>query len=306
MAVKKPFIFYIVPQSHIVVVERLGKFARVQERGFRFRIPFIEKVHEVDDWREPGEKRRAPDDNIGRAANKYGWMIELAEQQTDTEKRECQTKDNVVVEANASVYWRIVDAASAVYEVDVLPRSVADITLNALRSNIGTLMLDEVLSGRESLNKEIAAQLKDTCKKWGIVVSRVEIQELRITDEETANAMRQEMAAERKRRALILEAEGKSESMIRIADAEAQSMDKIADAEAHYLQKLSEEVDPQTAGLILLSQKMLETYRTISENKANKVFMPNSVNGLFGGLFNFSDVNENAQSENAKNDPPRS
>lgn len=74
---------------------------------------------------------------------------------------------------NASIYWRITDVIKALYEVDVLPRAIADIALNALRSNIGTLELDNVLSERSELNHRIAAQLSETGIKWGILIRRV-------------------------------------------------------------------------------------------------------------------------------------
>ena len=105
-------------------------------------------------------------------------LIELSEQKTDTPFRQCQTKDNVTIQADASVYWRIVDPIKAVYHVDILTSSVSDIALNALRSNIRTITLDEVLSERKNLNHKIASQLAETATKWGITFTRVEIQGL--------------------------------------------------------------------------------------------------------------------------------
>lgn len=146
-------LIYTIPQSHCVILERFGKFTRIQSQGLRFRIPIVETIRRVDTW--------------GPTANKHGFLIELTEQQTDTPPRQCHTNDNVPVTANASVYWRITDSRRALYEVDVLPQAVADIALNALRSNIGTLELDAVLSERARLNERIAAQLSETAKKWG-------------------------------------------------------------------------------------------------------------------------------------------
>ena len=113
-------LFYTVPQSHCVVIERFGKFSRVQREGLRFKLPVIEEIRRVDSW--------------GAEINKQGYLIELAEQQTDTPTRQTHTRDNVAVNSNASLYWRIVDPRKALYEIDSLPRAVSDIALNALES----------------------------------------------------------------------------------------------------------------------------------------------------------------------------
>ena len=181
-------IVFTVPQSHCVVIERFGKFSRVLHQGLAFRIPVIEQVRRLDTW--------------GGIANKDGYLIEMTEQQTDTLPRQCHTKDNVPITANASVYWRITDVHKALYEVDVLPQVISDVALNALRANIGTLELDHVLSERASLNEKIALQLAATAQKWGVIFTRVEIQEL-TTDSSVAASMIKQMDAERSRRARV-------------------------------------------------------------------------------------------------------
>jgi len=268
---------YVVPQSHCVVIERFGKFTRIQRAGVRFRLPLVENVRSLDSWAD--------------TANKDGWVMELTEQQTDTPSRQCHTKDNVPITANASVYWRITDPRRAVYEVDLLPQAVADIALNALRSNIGALNLDTVLSERHELNQRIAAQLSETAKKWGILFTRVEIQELK-TAENVSTAMLQQMDAERRKRAFISEAEGQAQAKIKLAEAQQQSdvliaqgraeaLSLIAKAEADYLATFSEKGLKQDAVQILIAQKYLDGFEAISKNPADKVFLPNSFNGLF-------------------------
>jgi regulator of protease activity HflC (stomatin/prohibitin superfamily) len=270
-------LFYTIPQSHCVVIERFGKFSRVQREGLRFKLPFIEVVKRVDDW--------------GEDVNKLGFMIELTEQQFDTPTRQAHTKDNVLVNANASVFWRIIDVRKALYEIDCLPRAVTDIALNALRSNIGMIGLDELLAERQSLNERIAAELSETARKWGIQFTRVEIQELS-TNEDTSRAMRQQMDAERKRRAAVAEAEGAAEAEVRVAQAQrdaailraegsAKALEITAVAEANYLAKLTEKLDSRSAATVLVAQKFLDGFNTISKNPADKVFLPNAFNGLF-------------------------
>ncbi|MCG8578294.1 MAG: SPFH/Band 7/PHB domain protein [Bacteroidales bacterium] len=270
-------IIYTVPQNHVVLIKRFGKHSRVQGEGLHFKIPFIESFKTVYEW--------------DGAANKRGHFIELSEQQTDTPPRQCQTLDNVTIDANASIYWRITDPVKAVYDIDILPKSVADIGLNALRANIGKLKLDQLLSERQNLNLKIAAQLAESGAKWGIVFTRVEIQEINYSSE-TAEAMMQEMTAERKKRALMAEAQGEAEAELTRANAEANAtiiraqakadaLRILAEAESTYLGKLKEKVNEEAAGQIMISQKYIDGMQTISSNPADKVYLPNNFNGLF-------------------------
>lgn len=270
-------LIYTIPQNHVVLIKRFGKHSRVQRDGLRFKLPFIESFKTVHDWN--GD------------ANKNGYFIELSEQQTDTPPRQCQTQDNVTIDANASIYWRITDPVKAVYDIDVLPKSIADIALNALRANIGKIKLDQVLSERQNLNQKIAAQLAETASKWGVTFTRVEIQEINYSSE-TAEAMMQEMTAERKKRALMAEAEGEAQAEVTKANAEANAtliraqaqadaIKLIAEAESVYISKLKENTTPEIAGQIIMSQKYIDGMKTISNNSADKVFLPNSFQGMF-------------------------
>jgi regulator of protease activity HflC (stomatin/prohibitin superfamily) len=279
-------LIYIVPQSHCVVLERFGKFTRIQQAGLRFRIPILESIRSVGTtW--------------GDTANKRGFLIELTEQQTDTPPRECHTKDNVPVTANASVYWRITDPRKALYEVDILPSSISDIALNALRSNIGEIELDNVLSERAQLNERISSQLSETAKKWGVIFTRVEIQELS-TDESVSKAMLQQMDAERRRRAVVADAEGRARAEVMVAEAEktaailraegrAKALELLSKAERVYLDTLGSDAAPQ----LLLAQKYIDGFEVISKKAGDKVFIPNS----FHGLFSFPIEDKNSLSE---------
>jgi regulator of protease activity HflC (stomatin/prohibitin superfamily) len=270
-------LIYTIPQNHVVLIKRLGKHSRVQRNGLRFKLPFIESIKKVYEWEG--------------VANKNDFFIELSEQQTDTPPRQCQTLDNVTIDANTSIYWRITDPVKAVYDIDILPKSIADIALNVLRANIGKIKLDQVLSERQNLNTKIAAQLAETASKWGITFTRVEIQEINYSSE-TAEAMMQEMTAERKKRALIAEADGEAAAEVTKANAEAKAtliraeaqanaIKMIADAESVYISKLKENTSPEIAGQIIMSQKYIDGMKTISNNAGDKVFLPNSFQGMF-------------------------
>lgn len=268
---------YTIPQNHVLLIKRFGKHSRVQKEGIRFKVPIIDKIKYVHNW--------------NKVASKKGCLIELSEQQLDTKPRQCQTMDNVTIEANASIYWRILDPVKAVYDIDILPKSIVDIALNALRANIGQLKLDEVLSERQNLNKKIAAELMEVASKWGVTFTRVEIQEIDYS-KDTAEAMMQEMAAERKKRALIAEADGmakseltkakaEAEANIIRANAQAQALKVIADAESKYLHKLCEQTNQETASKIILSHKYIEGMKVITQNPGDKVFLPAGFTGKY-------------------------
>ena len=271
-------VIYTIPEQHCRIIKRFNKYARVQYSGIRLKLPVIESFHEMPEWE-------------GKAV-KSNTDMELMEQQTDTPPRNTQTMDNVTVRADASVYWRIFDPVKAAFEVDVLPRAITDITLNALRSQIGRLELDQVLSEREELNRRIADELFDAAESWGVKVKRVEIRELDI-DDRTRKAMTRQMDAERRRRARVAEAEGEAEATVKVAEADrkadvararghAKALELIADAEQNYLEEVAQKVGSEKASELLIAQKYIQGFDKITKNKSDKVFLPNSYQTLLG------------------------
>ena len=256
-----------IPQNHCRVIERFGKPVRVQHSGLAFKIPIIDKVRDVTSiW--------------GGETNQRGVFIELTEQITDTEARECFSKDNAKLLVDAVVSWRVVDPIKAVYEVDHLHKSLVQAALN----EVGSMPLDEVLGARTRLNESIVSKLSETSKKWGISIIRAEIQELK-TDDATSTAMLQQVDAERRSRAITAEAEGQAQAItkkaaadkaaaIMRAEGQAKALELIAAAEQTYLKTLSGEVGPEEAARILLTQKVIEGYDVITSNPASQVFIP--------------------------------
>lgn len=278
-----PNIVFTIPQGHCAIIERLGKFSRVKKAGLATRLPLIEAVRYVgESW--------------GDVANKQGWLIELTEQQSDTTARQTQTKDNVTLESlDASIYWRILDPAKAIYEIDRLPRMIEDTALNCLRAHIGRLSLDELLQSRSKLIESITSELSQTSTRWGIQLNRVDIQEIRY-DEKTAAAMRQQMDAERKARALVLEAEGEARATVRVAEGDreaaviraqgdAQALLLMAQADSKYLERIGSQIDPSKASDVLIALKYIEGFDTITKGSKDtdrtSIFMPNSAAGLY-------------------------
>ncbi len=269
--------FKTVPQQHCCIVERFGKPVRILDSGVRIYVPVLESLKDVARlW--------------GHETNKERYFIELTEQLTDTAPRECITRDNANVIVDCVISWRIVDPIKAVYQVDNLHRSLLQATLNSIRSEVGSRELDELLSSRRSLNEKIVNDLSSTTLNWGIEIKSAEIQELK-TDQATSTAMLQQLEAERRSRAMTLSAEGEAKATVREAEAEkkaailraegqAEAIARIAEAEKNYLQVLQSIVGADEASRILIAQKVLEGYKEISKNPANKVFLPNSMQGI--------------------------
>lgn len=263
-----------IPQNHCRIIERFGKPVKVQQSGLAVRIPILDSVKVVSsEW--------------GSNTNKNGVFIELSEQITDTNPRECITSDNAKVLVDSVVSWRIIDPLKAVYEVDALHRSLLQATLNTIRSEIGANELDYALQARTTLNEKITAKLADTVAKWGLQLLRAEIQEIK-TDDATGAAMLQQMDAERKSRAAKLEAEGQAKATIEMAKADrdaailraegqAKALEITASAEKGYLEILTSVIGADEANRILLAQKVIDGYSTITKNPGDKVFIPSNV-----------------------------
>lgn len=267
------FIFKV-PQNHCAIIEMFGKPRRVCTSGLAFRIPFIQNLKDVSlTW--------------GSLTNKNGVHIELSEQLLDTDSRTCITKDNVTLQVDAILRWRITDVIRAVYEVDNLHGSLIELALNELRSFIGSKELDEVLSTRSAISEKISVNIGKTASRWGLAITSVEIKEI-LTDKHTREAMTRQMEAEREGRSMELKAKGESSAKILIAESEkeasilraqgaAEAMRLTAEAEAEYLARIASVVGAEAAAKVLMNRQALEGYTTISSNPAAQVYLPNSV-----------------------------
>lgn len=273
--------FYaVIPQGHCLIVERFGKPVKVVHSGLHFFIPVLDKAKDVSlVWGEWG-------------SFKNGILIELTEQILDTKPREYFTQDNVKLNVNCAIRWRVVNPIPAVYEVDSLHKSLIEATLSEVRSYVGAHDLNHLLTSRQQISEHMTASLQDTAKRWGVNVIAVEIQELQ-ADDATVDAMRQQMEASRKAEALKLEAEGKATAMLKEAEAakqaailraegEAQALQLKADSEKAYHQTLATQMTPEEATKVLIATKTLDAYRDLAKEPANKVFyaMPDKVQML--------------------------
>lgn len=267
------FIF-TVPQNHCAIVEMFGKPRSIKRSGLNFYIPVLQHLKDVTPlW--------------GNASNHNGIYIELTEQQHRETGRICTTKDNVNVEVCCIIRWKITDPIKAVYSVDHLHRSLVEVTLNELRSTIGNMELDAVLTGRAALSEKVTLTVSPTLQRWGITLTTVEIQELS-TDQATADAMRQIIEAERRSKAISAEAVGESAAKVKLAQAEkeaailraqgtAEALKLEADAQTAYLRQLAEVIGAEAAAKVLINRQTIEGYATITKDPNAKVYLPSTL-----------------------------
>jgi len=192
----------IVPQSQKFVVERFGRLRSVLGPGINFIIPFLDRV---------------------------AHKISILERQLPNAQQDAITKDNVLVQIDTSVFYRILEPEKTVYRIRDVDAAIATVVAGIVRAEIGKMDLDEVQSNRDNLILEIKTSVEQAVDDWGIEVTRAELLDVNL-DQATRDAMLQQLNAERARRAQVTEAEGAKRSVELNADAELYAAEKIADA----------------------------------------------------------------------------
>ncbi|MCF0207257.1 MAG: SPFH/Band 7/PHB domain protein [Bacteroidales bacterium] len=287
--------FKIVSQSEVIIVERLGKYQRTLNAGIHIILPIIERAKAT--------ATRMPDGFI-----RMRTQIDLREQVYDFDKQNVITKDNVMTEINALLYFQIVDPVKSVYEIQNLPMAIEKLTQTTLRNVVGELELDETLTSRDTINSKLRSVLDEATNKWGVKVNRVELQD--ITPPESIRfAMEKQMQAERDKRAEILKAEGEKQSAILMSEgeksakinaAEAEKQARIlkaqgaaeaqklqAEAEKRAIELVSEAVEKQNSDPVkyLLAIKYIDGLKEMTSGKDNKtVYLPYEATGVLGSL----------------------
>ena len=192
----------VVPQSEQHVVERFGRLRSVLKPGLNLIVPFLDKV---------------------------AHKISILERQLPNAAQDAITSDNVLVQVETSVFYRILEPERTVYRIRDVDAAIATTVAGIVRAEIGKMELDEVQSNRAHLIREIQALVKDAVDDWGIQVTRAEILDVNL-DQATRDAMLQQLNAERARRAQVTEAEGKKRAVELAADAELYAAQKTAEA----------------------------------------------------------------------------
>ena len=254
----------IVPQTHQYVIEFLGKYKTVWDAGLHFKIPFLERI-----------ARR----------------ITLKEQVIDSPPQPVITKDNVKMQIDTVVFFKIFDAKLFTYGVVNPINALENLTATTLRNIVGELELDNTLTSRDTINTKMTEILDDATDQWGIKVTRVELKNI-IPPQEIQQAMEKQMKAERDRRETLLQAEGHKEAAITRAEGDKQAMVLAAEGErdariaraegeakALLLAKQAEadgiraivEANPTLA---VLELKKYEALVNMSNGQASKIIIP--------------------------------
>ena len=293
----------IVKQSEAMLIERLGKYHRTLESGINIVIPVIDRPRQIN-WRYTETGFNGEIISVFKLQDR----IDLRENVYDFPKQNVITRDNVVTEINALIYFQIIDPLKSVYEIGNLPNAIEKLTQTTLRNVVGEMDLDQCLSSRDTINAKLRAILDDATNKWGVKVNRVELQDinppLAIRD-----AMEKQMRAERTRRATILEAEGEKgsqiltaegqresdiqraegqkQSAILEAEGQAQARIRVAQAEAEAIRLVSEAVKGYAGDPVqyLIAQRYLETLSVMTSGTGTKtVFLPFEATGVLSSL----------------------
>lgn len=293
--------FKIVSQSETMIVERLGRYQRTLKAGINIILPIIERGKETMTRQSNGSIR-------------MNSRIDLREQVYDFDKQSVITKDNVMTEINALLYFQVVDPMKAVYEIQNLPLAIEKLTQTTLRNVVGEMELDETLTSRDTINSKLRNVLDEATNKWGVKVNRVELQD--ITPPQSIRfAMEKQMQAERDKRAEILKSEGEKQSAIlksegekaaEINAAEAEKQARIlraqgnaeaqvlqAQAEAQAIKQVSDAVSAKGADPVnyLLAIKYIDGLKEMVSGKDNKtIYLPYEATSILGSLGGIKDI----------------
>jgi len=288
----------IIRQSETMVIERLGKYNKTLLSGINLINPIIDKPRTVE-WKYTNT------DYAGRTVvtKRSITRIDLRETVYDFPRQNVITKDNVVIEINAMIYFQITDAKRSVYEIANLPDAIEKLTQTTLRNIIGQLDLDHTLSSRDTINNELRIILDEATDKWGLKINRVELQDI-IPPEDIKVAMEKQMRAERDRRALILQAEGMKQSKILESEgirlAEVTKAEGYKDAailkatgEAEAIMKVTQAIKEANGNptAYLIALKYMDTLSEISSGKDNKIiYMPYEATALLSSVGSIKDL----------------
>lgn len=274
----------IVQQSEAVVIERLGSYSRTLESGVNLVIPFIDKPRSITIRRY----REVKGDNLPLVVEET--RIDRRETVMDFPGQSVVTTDNVTVTVNGALYFQIVDPKRAVYEVENFTQAVEVLAKTSLRSEIGRMELDKLFESRKEVNDALQITMDEVGDKWGVKVTRVEIQDISMPEEvEDAIA-----TAEGEKQSSVLRAEGDKQAAILRAEGERQAIYQLRDA-------IGAE-DPQLVVGYMLGQKYLQVLPDMAR-EGDRVFIPYEASALLGAMGSFRELaTEVGEPTNASNE----
>ncbi len=277
-----------VPQGYEYTVERFGRYVRTMSPGLNLIVPIIDGV---------------------------GAKLNMMEQVLDVPSQEIITKDNAMVTVDGVVFFQILDAARAAYEVNDLVLATINLTLTNLRTVMGSMDLDELLSQREVINSRILLVVDEATNPWGVKITRIEVKDIS-PPRDLVESMARQMKAERERRALILEAEGERASEILRAEGakqavvlnaegereasfrDAEARERLAEAEAKATAVVSEAIAAGDVNAInyFIAQKYIDALKEIaSADNAKVIMMPLEASSVIGSIAGIAELARSAR-----------
>jgi len=282
----------MVPQGYEWTVERFGKYTHTMTPGLHFLFPVIQGV---------------------------GRKVNMMEQVLDVPSQDVITRDNAVVKVDGVIFFQVLDAAKAAYEVSNLEQATIALVMTNIRTSIGSMDLDESLSKRDEINAKLLSVVDVATHPWGIKVNRIELKDIQ-PPRDLIDSMARQMKAEREKRANILEAEGHRASEILRAEGEkqgaileaegkreaafrdAEARERLAEAEANATRMVSEAISKGNVQAInyFVAQKYIEAFKALAEAPNQKfVLMPMESTGILGSLGGIAELARESLSHQA-------
>ncbi len=274
-----------VPQGYNYTVERFGKYVATLKPGLNLIIPFIDRI---------------------------GAKMNMMEQVLDVPTQEVITRDNASVSADGVAFFQVLDAARSAYEVQGLHNAILNLTMTNIRSVMGSMDLDEVLSKRDAINERVLRVVDDAASSWGIKMTRIEIKDIN-PPADLVEAMGQQMKAERLKRATILDAEGHRQAEILKAEGEkasqilnaegekeaafreAEARERLAEAEANATSMVSNAIaggDVQAINYFV-AEKYIEALGQLATARNQKVIlMPLEASSVIGSIAGIGEISK--------------
>jgi regulator of protease activity HflC (stomatin/prohibitin superfamily) len=290
-----------VPQGFEYTLEKFGRYKRTMEPGLHFIVPFFEAI---------------------------GRRINMMEQVIDVPRQEVISKDNAMLGVDAVVFYQVLDAAKAAYEVDNLRFAIINLTMTNIRTVVGSMDLDETLSKRDEINHRLLKVVDEATSPWGIKVTRIEIKDIQ-PPADLVDSMGRQMKAERDKRANILDAEGFRQAAILKAEGEKQSVmlnaegrkeaafrdaearERSAEAEARATSMVSKAIAEGNTNALnyFVALKYIESLKEFASSPNQKVFfLPVEASSLIASVGGIAELAKDAmqsQSTQRNAPPPR-